>query len=129
MFAEITLMISSLRRAPPRTAKSSSMPCEGWRVLRSGGADGGGAAAQAGLKHDMPKSDAQLGPELETNLRNLFGKMDKDNDSILSKAEVRPPLAPTPPSANWAGRERLHTRSTRRATRVPGDRVLGQELR
>lgn len=41
------------------------------------------------LPHLMPKhSDTQLSVGLEAKLRELFGKMDKDNDKILSKAEA-----------------------------------------
>lgn len=40
------------------------------------------------LQHAMPKGAVQLSPELEAQLRELFGKMDRDNDTILSKAEA-----------------------------------------
>lgn len=50
---------------------------------------------QGMLKHLMPKhKEITLSKELETKLRELFGKMDKDNDQILSKAEV----SASPPS-------------------------------
>jgi len=40
------------------------------------------------LLHAKPKGDSQLPLDLETQLRNLFGKMDRDRDQILSKAEA-----------------------------------------
>ena len=41
-------------------------------------------AASRQLQHAMPKGAVQLSPELEAQLRELFGKMDRDNDTILS---------------------------------------------
>ena len=45
------------------------------------------------LLHAKPKGDSQLPLDLETQLRNLFGKMDRDRDQILSKASCLPPQA------------------------------------
>lgn len=76
---------------------------------------------QAGLKHLMPKhGETKLSKELEAKLRELFSKMDKDQDQILSKAEVRAPLPPPPPPSArpYAPRtarsadEHTHARST-----------------
>ena len=47
-----------------------------------------GVLSEQGLKHAMPKGGSQLPPALEAQLRKLFGKMDRDRDQILSKAEA-----------------------------------------
>ncbi len=47
-----------------------------------------GVLSEQGLNHAMPKGGSQLPPALEAQLRKLFGKMDRDRDQILSKAEA-----------------------------------------
>ena len=78
----------------------------------------------AGLSHLMPKhGETKLSKNLEAKLRSLFSKMDKDQDQILSKAEVRAaaasPHAPPPPHPRSHASPRPSHRARRGRTSTP----------
>ena len=81
--------VARLAAAGPKPSWSSLEACGGLASSPQAVVPNDEAFARAAsrqLQHAMPKGAVQLSPELEAQLRELFGKMDRDNDTILSKA-------------------------------------------